>query len=534
MNQYLAFLLDKNYLERTLDESTYDRLLLTDKGERFLHLLEEIEGEIGTFRTADPRTKANDFEACRGYRQVTDPKDWQRLKGFLRSDREYQFSLALIHLYSLQGQVSDEESEIRRMLDLAQTLSDNSRLSEAHAWKSNHLIRVGMYQQAILEGQKALDFAGIAEDKSKIAGAQLAVGEASGFLGQKEDALHYFSEALNYYRNRSDRIGQANATRLIAQVYLKHGDYSRALDQANRALALFREIRDRVGEDESLRYIGDILCAQGDYLQALDYYHRVLKIRRDMGNRSREGGALGDIGDVYLSLGQYEKSLDLHRQALRIDADVGYRFGQVWDHHDLGVTQLNLGNLAQAREELAIALKQAKDINAPDLIALCSSDLSTVLRNEGGDMNLENALQFASVATKTGEIYSLVYGQITGESNMAMAHRALGNHREALYHSENAVKILERNSPTETWEEEILFNQYLILRDNRTPSDAKDYLKRARDKMIRKAEKIRDSGIRKTFLTQVSVNRRITSEWEGLDLEGSGSFPTLRQMQELF
>jgi len=268
-----------------------------------------------------------------------------------------------------------------------------------------------------------------------------------------------------------------------------------------------------MGEDETLRYLGDICCAQGDYLKALDYYEQVLKIRRDIGNRSREGGALGDIGDVYLFLGQYEKSLDLHRQALAIDTEVGYTFGQVWDHHDLGVLHFHLGNLSRAREELNLALQQAKDLNAPDLLILSDNELSTVLRNIGGKENLKNALQCASEASKMGEDYSLVFGQIAGESNIAMTHLAMGNPRKALDHSEKAVRLLDRSEPTEVQEEEVLYNHYLVLHDNQRVSEARDFLKRAYDKVMSKSGKIRDSATRDTFLTRVSINRNINAAW---------------------
>lgn len=520
MREYLSFLLERKYLERMPSRSSHDKLKLTDKGERLLDLLNQLEGEIKAFRTLQVRSEESDHGRSTLDRQSAEPigpkkaRDWSELRGFLRSDQEYKISLAVREVYSLQGQVSSEEAEITQMLSLAQTLSDDYRLAEAHGWKSNHLTRVGMYQQAVLEGEKALRFAKAANDKSKVAGAMILIGEASSFLGQKDEPLQYFSEALSYYEEGGDRAGLANATRLIALVHLKHNEFSKALDRANRALSLFEEIGDRVGASETLRYLGDICCAEGNYLKGLEYYERVLKIRRDIGNRSREGGALGDIGDVYLFLGQYEKSLDLHRQALRIDTEVGYKLGQVWDHHDLGVIQFNLGNFQQARGELSQALRQAKDINAPDVIILSSNDLSTLLRTIGANEDLGNALQTASEASKMGEQYSLVFGQITGESNVAMAHRALGNMKEALGHSEKAVKLLENSGPTEVLEEEIFFNHYLVLRDNSRSSEANAYLKRAYDKVMSKAGKLRDSVTRDTFLTRVSINRNINAAWK--------------------
>ena len=110
-----------------------------------------------------------------------------------------------------------------------------------------------------------------------------------------------------------------------------------------------------------------------------------------------------------------------------------------------------------------------------------------------------------------GEDFALVFGRITGESNMAMAHRALGNAREALDHSERAVKLLENCGRTEVQEEEVLFNHYLVLRDNKKPNGANNYLERAYDKMMSKADKIKDSATREIFLSRVTINRNINS-----------------------
>jgi predicted transcriptional regulator len=51
MNEYLSFLLDRNYLERMPLGSSHDKLKLTHKGERLLDLLNELEREIKAFRT---------------------------------------------------------------------------------------------------------------------------------------------------------------------------------------------------------------------------------------------------------------------------------------------------------------------------------------------------------------------------------------------------------------------------------------------------------------------------------------------------
>src|SRR6266851_8951785 len=146
MKEYLTFLLGKKYLERTPNGSSFGRLRLTDKGTRLLGLLDELEGEIKAFRSIGSKREFRESSRLPDQRAVhpretREVKGWLRLKEFSRSDQEYQTSLALIQVYSLQGKVSKEVAEIERMLSLAQTLSDNSRLAQTHTWKSNHLTR---------------------------------------------------------------------------------------------------------------------------------------------------------------------------------------------------------------------------------------------------------------------------------------------------------------------------------------------------------------------------------------------------------
>ncbi len=97
---------------------------------------------------------------------------------------------------------------------------------------------------------------------------------------------------------------------------------------------------------------------------------------------------------------------------------------------------------------------------------------------------------------------------------MAFAHLELGNLGRALSHSAEAVRLLDRVGPIEVLDEEILYNHYLVLRDNQDLDEATRYLKKAYSRMKSKADKIKDSGDRELFLNRVPVNRNIRSSWE--------------------
>jgi adenylate cyclase len=343
-----------------------------------------------------------------------------------------------------------------------------------------------------------------------------SLGDAHAFLSEHAEALKNYRKAEAYYRNRADARGLSDSLRGIALVYLNRNDYPEAFKYARDALNLYKQTGDRMGENETLRYIGDIHCGMGNYQQALEAYQEVLRIRRAIGQRALEGGALGDIGDVYLFLGLYEESLELHLRSLEINEEEGRKEGQTWCHHDMGVIHLNMGNLEAAREELELAVSLAEEIQARNLIALSKNDLSVVLREIGDRESLEASLKLAREATELAERFELIFGQISGASNQAMAHLRLNDTASAKEHSQRAIALLERHGATEVIEEEIFFNHAEILKEARETEESKQFLKKAYDEVMNKANRINDQIIRKSFLERVRVNRAIINAFQAL------------------
>ena len=340
-----------------------------------------------------------------------------------------------------------------------------------------------------------------------------SLGDAHAFLSEHAEALKNYRKAEEFYRGRGDARGLSDSLRGIALVHLNRNDYPEAFKYAQDALNLYKQTGDRMGENETLRYIGDIHCGMGNYQQALEAYQEVLRIRREIGQRALEGGALGDIGDVYLFLGLYEESLELHLRSLEINEEVNYKYGQTWCHHDMGVIHLNMGALGAAREELELAILLAEEIQARNLIALSKNDLSVVLREMGGRENLETSLKLAREAAELAERFELIFGQISGASNQAMAHLRLNDIASAKEHSQRAIALLDRQGAAEVIEEEIFFNHAEILKEARETEESKNYLKKAYDEVMNKANRINDQIIRNSFLERVRVNRVIISAY---------------------
>jgi predicted ATPase len=426
----------------------------------------------------------------------------------------YRIARSLSQIYALQGRTAGQQIEIERMQEAAQALQDAGKLAEGAIFQVRLYTQTGLYEKARQTGAAALDYARKAKDNTWILQSHLASGEASAFLARHDEALRHFEEALRL----SELAGagqEAEVIRHIALVHLNRNEYPEALSQAQQALALYRKAGDRVGENETLRYIGDIHAGLGDYQQALNDYQEVLRIRREIGQRAREGGALGDIGDVYLFLGFYKRSLDLHYQSLAINEEVDYAYGRTWCHHDIGLIHLNMGSPQAGREELKKALALAEEIQAQNLIVLSKNDLSRAFREIGGPENLASSLKLAWEAREAGERFSLIFGQVVGESYLAMTQLQMGELLEAQEHSRSAIELLQQHGASELIEEEIYFNHSQVLMEAGETGEGQKYLQKAYDEVMKKADRIQDSAMQSSFMKKVPLNREIISSWKG-------------------
>jgi hypothetical protein len=76
--------------------------------------------------------------------------------------------------------------------------------------------------------------------------------------------------------------------------------------------------------------------------------------------------------------------------------------------------------------------------------------------------------------------------------------------------SQEAVKLLEEGESTE-YPHEIYFTHFKVLFACGLKEEALTYLKKAYDEVIRRADKIEDETLRKSFLN-VRLNRKIVEE----------------------
>ena len=99
-----------------------------------------------------------------------------------------------------------------------------------------------------------------------------------------------------------------------------------------------------------------------------------------------------------------------------------------------------------------------------------------------------------------------------GLSISARLHLKLGELKEALACSEEVIHLLE-TTPALPHPQEYLYTHFLALRVLGRDGEAKEYLRRAHERVMLVAEKTTDESLRQSWLEDVRVNRQILRDW---------------------
>jgi hypothetical protein len=99
---------------------------------------------------------------------------------------------------------------------------------------------------------------------------------------------------------------------------------------------------------------------------------------------------------------------------------------------------------------------------------------------------------------------------------------ALNAADEALTHSAEAVRLME--TTPELWEmEQVLFTHARILDALRCTAEADEYLRRAYDRVMLVADKIKNEALRRSWLENIRDHREIIAAWNARHLTFDGS-----------
>lgn len=493
-------------------------------------------------------------EAIEFYTQAYAALDQSEKGNGKKVEAEFDLLLQRSEILGIVGRMEEKGKDVEKIAELSLTIKDQKRISDGYINQSYYYLQISDFPKSLKAAEKALEIKREIGDREGEAKAlqrlgsvytdmgntseaikchQRAVkicretGDSTGeganifsigvtchFLGEFQRALKYYQDSLNIFKEQGDKWREELTLGNIGVINSQMGNYHKAIEFYNECLIISKELRDRGREGGQSINIGIALGHCGNYPEALEKFQEGLVIYQKIRNRAGEGDSLGNSGRVYTQLGNYTRALECLEKTLSIREEIGDRKGKGISLTNIGDVYESLGDHDNALEFQNRALAISKELNSKDLKVENLNSLSGIYTKKGGRKDLKLALQYAREAVKLSQEVSLPHGEIEGFSNQAIAHLGLGNASKALECSEKAVSLLERQKQMEGSEEEIYFNHFKILEKNDDEDNAKVFLKRAYDEVMKKANLLKDGKVRKEFLTSVRLNRAIVDTSE--------------------
>lgn len=402
--------------------------------------------------------------------------DLEKLEAIAYSMSPAEKAYVSLRIASFEEATSDYESMIVAARNAIAYVTEDGPpeiLSRSHLEWGIALERLGRYQSAHEQLEKALSLAFEADDRS-LAGMSLrGLGIVSRAMQRHEDSYRYYSEALTQFIELGDVNAQTSTQIWLGVLSTDMGDLARARAYYEEALDLTRETGFRYQESFALSNLGSNANYLGDYDRANRFIKQALVVAQEIDNRIVECLCLNNMGTVAINEGDYENAFLNYEQSLAIALDTGHRRMEASASTGVGHALVRLGDTTGAEASLDNAIR---------------------IRRELGEVHLYESLAILAYAfhlagdrAQALEITEEILDYIASEGEFIVTEYGLRNY---LY----LLEILES------------------VNDGRSAA----VLDQAYAEFEKACDRIPDEATRRAFREDVPFNRQIIEKWQAV------------------
>jgi class 3 adenylate cyclase/tetratricopeptide (TPR) repeat protein len=370
------------------------------------------------------------------------------------------------------GDVVRRQESIAELEKLAGELSDTRIAAEADYRRSRHLLDSGDLQDARQRGELALEGFKSLDDISMQADVLRILGRIAHLSGSCPEALKFYRASLPLERAAGDRFGQA-------------------------------EIFDRLGL---------VQVDVGDFTTALDYFEAARNQFIELGYRPAEARVIGHQALALCGLGQFEEAEEVARAALRLAEDCGSIQAESGARLALAMVLLARDDKLEATQLLETVCADTRRLRQPGFEARAWSLLA---RTQTGADARESARRALTLAQRSGLVHVEILA-LTREAELALDANDLTAADTA---SAEATRRLYRHGNIQGPEEAVLYTRLRTLATLGRQDEMRDVLAHAQQTVKKKAELIQDVGLRRRYLDEIPLNRKILELGDGSEQE---------------
>ncbi|HDQ73776.1 MAG TPA: tetratricopeptide repeat protein [Chloroflexi bacterium] len=428
-----------------------------------------------------------------------------------KQEKAYTLLLARETIYDIQAAREAQAQDLEAMEELAEILNDDARRIETALQKANHADMTGDYPAAIASARAAADLAQTIGDTNQKAAAHMQWGGTLWRQSAYEAAQRQLEQALELAQSAGARQAEASSLRFLGLVAWNMGKHTDAQAYFERALPIYREIGDRRNEAGTFNNLGLIALEQGDQAQGEINYRQALAIFQEIGERRGEALVLSNLGVEHDQLGDYAQAKSYYEQALQVMQEIDDRVGESMALANLSLLLHNNGEDETALTHSHHALEVAQDLGDRRWQGYALTNMGHALEGLGRIAEAANAYREArDMRNESGEKKTAL------ESTAGIARTLLAQDdpTRALTYVEEILEHLETDTLDGADEPfRIYLTCYQALQANQDPR-AQPILDEAYHTLQERAAKIDDDALRRSFLENVTFNRKLVQAWK--------------------
>ncbi len=278
-------------------------------------------------------------------------------------------------LHGVIGLREAQSRDLEMMTEIAEALDDMGRRAEAALRDADQAERMGEYERAIGDANRAMAWARDDGDVEREVRSLRQLAAVRWRTGDLAGARRVIDEGLDLAKRNGLDEWEGRLLRNWGMVEEHLGDYAAAERHYQGALERARRRADRREVALGLNDLGIAAYYLGDLLKALRLEEEALAMRVEMGDRVGEATVLNNLALTTGAIGDFAASRDLFSRTMEIAEDVGDAEGVAASIQGLGVMTSRLGAIDDARSLLEDATQRYQDLGDPQGTSQCLEEL---------------------------------------------------------------------------------------------------------------------------------------------------------------
>lgn len=349
----------------------------------------------------------------------------------------YELLIQRQNAYNLVGNSTACQADLDMLRAIADELGDVRRQAQV-ALRQMKFNNRGDLPAAVKLAPTALALARSAKDVECETEVLFAWGWTLCQQGHLDAAQPHIEHALVLAQQAGLTQLEASCLRTMGILCNQRGDKQQMFEYYERALEKHRQAGDRRGEFSALNNLG-VNFSDGE--RRITYLEKALEIAQAIGERFYQGVALTNLSTQDWARGNFSRAIERVHQSAQLYQDIQATVLRATSMTTSAEYAYSMGDYEAAAEMNNQALKTAQqyglDISEVDALAQQVS-LDAILGQQ------EALRQTCAQLLAAGEKSEHMHSKTLAHCSLSWAHNKQGEHSQALYHSAQAVKLLEQ------------------------------------------------------------------------------------------